>query len=185
MALDAAKPDPKQAHVVAQWPAGRPIVCCRFEPKGRFLFCGLESLAVERFNVADGKKTTFSGAHESWVFSLGFSPSGDTFYSGGGDGRVVFWETAASAPGSKPIRTVEAHKGWVRAIAVSPDGKLIATGGNDRVVRLWESSTGKLVRELSKHASHIYSLEYLADGKSLLSGDLLGVINNGIPQRGR
>ena len=53
--------DPKQAHVVAQWPAGRPMVCCRFEPRGRFLFCGLESSTLQRFNLADGKKVRPAG----------------------------------------------------------------------------------------------------------------------------
>jgi WD40 repeat protein len=168
------KIDPKQAHVVAQWSAGRPMVCCRFDPKGRFLFCGLESPTVERFSLTDGKKASFPGGHDSWVFSLAFSPTGETFYSGGGDGRLVCWETAKASP--KPIRTIEAHRGWVRAIQVSPDGKLLASGGNDRVVRLWDSSTGKLVRELTGHASHIYSLAYHSNGKTLLSADLLGVI---------
>ena len=70
--------DPKQAHVVAQWPAGRPIVCCRFEPRGRFLFCGLESSTIQRFNLADGKKVPLAGGHDSWVFSLAFSPDGET-----------------------------------------------------------------------------------------------------------
>ena len=83
---DAAKIDPKQAHVLAQWPAGRPIVCCRFDPKGRFLFCGLESPTIERFNLADGKKVSFPGGHDSWVFSLAFSPDGENAYSGGGEG---------------------------------------------------------------------------------------------------
>jgi WD40 repeat protein len=166
---DPPKVDPKQARLVAQWPAGRPIVCCRFDPTGRFLFCGLES--------------SFEGGHTSWVFSLAFSPSGLTFYSGGGDGRIVSWETGSSSP--KPIRTIEAHKGWIRAIAASPDGKLLASGGNDRVVRLWDSLTGKLVRELTGHTGHIYSLEYHSTGKTLLSADLLGVIKEWDPSSGQ
>ena len=180
---DTPRIDPKQAHLVAQWPAGRPIVCCRFDPTGRFLFCGLESSTIECFNLTDGKKSPFKGGHESWVFSLAFSPSGETLYSGGGDGRVVAWETAAASP--KPLRTIEAHKGWVRAIAVSPDSKFLATSGNDRIVRLWDTSTGKLVRELAGHAGHIYSLEYHSSGKSLLSGDLLGVIKEWDPFSGQ
>jgi WD40 repeat protein len=180
---DPPKVDPKQARLVAQWPAGRPIVCCRFDPTGRFLFCGLESSTLERFDVADGKKASFEGGHTSWVFSLAFSPSGLTFYSGGGDGRIVSWETGSSSP--KPIRTIEAHKGWIRAIAASPDGKLLASGGNDRVVRLWDSLTGKLVRELTGHTGHIYSLEYHSTGKTLLSADLLGVIKEWDPSSGQ
>lgn len=167
--------DPKQAHVVSQWSAGRPVVCCRFEPKGRFLFCGVEGSAVERFELADGKKVTFSGGHDSWVFSLTFSPDGETVFSGGGDGCVTVWETAASAP--QPVRKTEAHQGWVRALGVSPDGSLLATGGNDRMVRIWEAPGGKLTHELKGHAGHVYSLQFHPDGKSLLSGDLMGTIH--------
>ncbi len=169
-----ARVDPKQAHLLAQWPAGRPMVCCRFEPKGRFLFCGLASTTIERFSLTDGKKASFAGGHDSWVFSLAFSPDGEKTFSGGGEGRVVVWETAVES--AKPTRTIEAHRGWVRAIAVSPDGKLLATGGNDRAVRVWNTSTGLLVRELTGHQGHIYSLEFHSNGKTLLSGDLLGVI---------
>ena len=182
MRTDPPRIDPKQAHLIAQWPAGRPIVCCRFDPKGRFLFCGLESSTIARLNLTDGKNTSFSGGHDSWLFALAFSPSGETCYSGGGEGRVVFWETAAASP--RPMRTIDAHKGWVRAIAPSPDGKLLATAGNDRIVRLWDTSTGKLVRELTGHANHIYSLTYHPGGKTLSSGDLLGVIKEWDPSSG-
>jgi WD40 repeat protein len=166
--------EPKQAHVVSQWTVERPVVCCRFDPRARFVLCGLESSEIQRVSLVDGKRIPFAGGHESWVFSLAFSPGGETCYSGGGDGRVVVWETASAAP--KPIRTIDAHRGWVRALAVSPDGKLIASGGNDRTVRLWERESGRLVHELTGHLNHVYTLEFFPDGKSLLSGDLLGSI---------
>ncbi len=169
-----ARFDPKQAHVVAQWPTERPMVSCRFEPRGRFVFCGLESSTIQRFNLADGKKVSLAGGHDSWVFSFAFSPDGETTFSGGGDGRVVVWRTDAASP--SPVRTIEAHRGWIRAMGVSPDGTLLATGGNDRTVRLWETATGRMVRELNGHLGHIYSLEFHPAGKTLLTGDLLGAI---------
>ncbi|WP_406698339.1 WD40 repeat domain-containing protein [Singulisphaera sp. Ch08] len=166
--------DPKLAHVAAQWPTERPVVSCRFEPKGRFVFCGLESSTVQRFDLADGKRVLFPGGHDSWVFSFAFSADGATTFSGGGDGRITAWETAASTP--QPVRKIEAHQGWIRALSVSPDGTLLASGGNDRMVRLWETATGKLVRELKGHMGHVYSLGFHPNGKTLLSGDLLGAI---------
>jgi WD40 repeat protein len=66
-----------------------------------FRLCGVESSAVERFDLAGGKKVTFSGGHDSWVFSLTFSPDGETVFSGGGDVRVTVWETnGTSIPAS-------------------------------------------------------------------------------------
>jgi WD40 repeat protein len=166
--------DPKQAHMVAQWRAGRPLVCCRFDPRGRFVFCGEESATVRRLSTTDGKASSFPPVHDSWVFSLAFSRYGATTYSGGGDGRVVAWETDAAAP--KPIRTIEAHRGWVRALGESLDGKLVASGGNDRAVRIWDAANGRLVHELAGHLNHVYSLAFHPDGRSVLSGDLLGSI---------
>jgi WD40 repeat protein len=166
--------DPKQAHPVTQWSVGRPMVCCRFEPRGRFVFCGVESSTVHRLSTTDGKKVDFPGGHDSWVFSLAFSPDGATTYSGGGDGRIVAWASDAASP--KPMRTIEAHRGWVRALGVSLDGKMLASGGNDRAVRLWEAASGRLVHELAGHLNHVYSLEFHPDGRSLLSGDLVGSI---------
>jgi WD40 repeat protein len=168
------RPDPKLAHVAAQWPAARPIVCCRFEPTGQRLFCGLESSSIARFDLADGKKIVLEGGHHSWVFSLAFSPEGQTAYSGGGDGRVAVWEAAAPSP--RPTRTFTAHQGWIRALGVSPDGRLLATGGNDRAVRVWKTSGGAALHELKGHPGHVYSLEFHPGKHTLFSGDLMGMI---------
>ena len=98
---------------MAQWPVERPIVCCRFEPRGRFVFCGLESSTIQRVSLADGKKVAFAGGHDSWVFSLAFSPDGETTYSGGGDGRVVVWETEAAVARSRSGRSRRTGAGSV------------------------------------------------------------------------
>ncbi len=167
--------DPKLAHVLTQYPTEFPVVSCRFDPKGRYVFCGMESSTIHRFSLADGKKVSFIGGHDSWVFSLAFSADGARFFSGGGDGQVTEWDTAADAP--KPVRKIAAHQGWVRAMSVSSDGKILVTGGNDRAVRLWDVATGKPIRELSGHKNHVYSVSFHPNGKTLLSGDLLGAVN--------
>ncbi|MBL9122951.1 MAG: WD40 repeat domain-containing protein [Planctomycetaceae bacterium] len=172
----ATATDPAQTHVVTQWEHSSPLVSCRFDPQGRFVFAGAEDMTVQRWNLGTGAKTALAG-HESWVRSLAFLPDGETLLTGGYDGRLVWWPAAAETP--TPIRTVPtAHAGWIRALAVSPDGKLIASCGNDNLVRIWNAADGQLVRELAGHASHVYSVLFHPSGEFVVSGDLLGQIHH-------
>jgi len=166
--------DIKQAKVTATWAHERPLVACRFDPQGRFVFCGAEDKTVERFRLNDGVKTPFLNGHDTWVHALTFSADGESLISGGCEGRMVWWPAAADMP--QPVRQVPAHRGWIRALAVSPDGQFVASGGNDAAVRLWKVADGSLVKELSGHARDVYSLLWHPSGQFLLSGDLMGVI---------
>lgn len=166
--------DPKLAHVVNEWENEHPLITCRFDPLGRYVFCGAESGTAARFALADGKRTPLAGGHESWVFAIAGSKDGRWTITGGGDGKLVWWETAADEP--KPARTVEAHSGWIRSMDVSPDGLLLVTGGNDRVVRLWNTEDGALVRELPAHPRDVYCVKFHPSGQFVLSGDLTGVL---------
>ena len=55
-------------------------------------------------------------------------------------------------------------------MALSPDGKLAATGGVDGAIHIWELATGKLVRVIVGHNSHIMSLSWSPDGNTIASG---------------
>jgi WD40 repeat protein len=175
--------DPKQAHIVSQWKHDRPLVACRFDPLGRFVFCGSEDALVERFKLADGQRTIFSGGHETWVHALAFSRDGAQLISGGCDGKLTWWDTSAEMP--QPIRSVEAHRGWIRSLDTSPDGKLLASGGNDNMVRLWNIADGTLVHELAGHPRHVYSVAFHPHGNWLLSGDLMGGLKQWDVQNGK
>jgi WD40 repeat protein len=166
--------DVKLAHVAAEWPHDRPLVTCRFDPTGKYVFCGAEDALVQRYALADGARTLLAGGHESWVYALAFSKDGATAISGGADGKIAWWEAAAEKPA--PVRSIEGHKGWTRTLAVSPDGAHLASGGNDGMVRLWNVADGKPVSELAGHGRPVYSVAFHPQGKFLLSGDLMGVV---------
>jgi hypothetical protein len=166
--------DPKQVHVKNQWKHDRPLVSCRFDPLGRYVFTGAEDNTVQRFDLKDGKRVVMKAGHKTWVRAMAFTQDGKFIITGGSEGSLTWWETAAPEP--KPIRTVEAHKRWIRSMDVSPDGSLLATAGNDAVVRVWNIADGKLVREYKGHARDIYCVAFHPAGKVLLSGDLMGVI---------
>ena len=168
MNIDATK-----THLALEHKHDRPLVACRYDPAGRYVFFGAEDNLVHRFDLKT-KAVSPLAAHDSWVRALGSSPSGDVLYSGGYDGRLVWWPAADDKP--KPIRVVEAHQGWLRALAVSPDASRVATCGNDNLVKLWDSSDGQLVTQFAGHTSHAYNVAFHPSGESLVSCDLKGVL---------
>jgi len=175
---DAPQADPKLTHAAGEWKYTSPLLSCRFDPSGQFVFCSAQDNSVQRWNIASGQATALN-AHDSWVRALAFNPSGNHVYTGGYDGRVFVWETSAEQP--TPLRSLNAHgdvahDGWVRAIAVSPDGKTVATCGNDNLVRLWNAEDGNLQNVLSGHSKHVYNVMFHPDGTRLISGDLKGEV---------
>lgn len=167
--------DPTQTHGVGEFKHSRPLTACCWDPLARYVFCGAEDHLVHRFDLA---KRTFTplAAHDSWVRGLAVSPDGAVLFSGGYDGRLIWWPAAAERP--EPLRVVDAHAGWIRALAVSSDGRLVATCGNDRLVKIWDAAQGTLVHSLSGHASHVYHAIFTAGSSALVSCDLHGVVRS-------
>jgi WD40 repeat protein len=169
-----ASVNPQQTKLLQEYKLDRPLTACHWDPQSRFIFCGAEDFLVHRIDPASGEKISLA-AHDSWMRAFGSSRDAETLYTGGYDGRLIYWPASAANP--EPSRTIDAHSGWIRAIAVSPDGKSIATCGNDRMVKVWDPTSGTLIREFSGHTSHVYNLIYSQDSRQLFSCDLKGVIH--------
>jgi WD40 repeat protein len=167
------KIDPAQARAAGEHKHGSPLIACRFDPSGRFVFAAAQDNSIQRVALEGGKKVALAG-HKSWVRALAFAAKEKLLFSGDYAGRVLAWPLDADAPA--PARAIEAHDGWVRALAVSPDGKLLASCGNDHLVKLWTVAEGKPAGELSGHGCHVYNVAFHPDGKSVVSGDLKGVV---------
>jgi WD40 repeat protein len=161
--------DARLTHETASLEAPAPLLGCRFDPGGRYVFAGAQDRSVVRWELETGTRTLLEG-HKSWVRSLAFVEEGQVLITAGYDGRLGWWRVDEKTP--RPIRMIDAHKGWIRSVAVSPDGKLVATAGNDLIVRLWSAADGKLVRELHGHTDHVYSVAFHPSGQHLVSADL-------------
>lgn len=160
--------DVTKTHVSKELKHDSPIISCRFDPTGKYVFFGAQDYKVWRWEWSGDAKVEFN--HNAWVRGIAFHPNGEAVLTAGYDGRLVWWPVAAEKP--EPIREVAAHDGWTRAVAVSPDGSLVATGGNDHKVKLWSFADGSLVKEFAGHESHVYNVLFHPDGKNLVSGDL-------------
>jgi len=165
--------DPKLAYISRELDSGAPLMTCRFDPTGRFVFATGEDRAIHRWELATGKRTALTG-HDSWVGDLAITADGQTLISAGFDDTLIWWSAVEEAP--QPVRKVKAHEGWIRSIALSPDGQLLASGGNDRHVRLWNAADGSAVADVTEHERDVYSVLWHAGTGALLSGDLMGKI---------
>ncbi len=167
--------DPRQTQLTQEFKHDSPLIGCRIDPSGRYVFASAQDNTIQRWELATGKKTSLIG-HKSWVRSLAFEPSDHLFFSGDYAGRILTWPVHAETP--KPRLPLEAHHGWVRAVAVSPDGKLLASAGNDHHVKLWSCPEGKPVGVLEGHNCHVYNVAFHPSGQDLVSADLKGIVKH-------
>jgi hypothetical protein len=91
-------------------------------------------------------------AHQGAVACLAYSGDGRTLASGGGDGKLRFWDAGTGQPRGQPI---DAHKGWVGCLAYSGDGRTLASGGDDGKLRLWKSAFPKQESSEVKLRPHV------------------------------
>jgi WD40 repeat protein len=57
--------------IVLELKHNSPLIGCRFDPSGRFLFAGAQDNSILRYDFVTGRKTVLSG-HASWVRGLAF-----------------------------------------------------------------------------------------------------------------
>jgi WD40 repeat protein len=64
--------DPAAARIEREFKHPSPLIGCRFDPSGRFLFATAQDNAVLRYDLLTGAKTVLAG-HESWARGLAFA----------------------------------------------------------------------------------------------------------------
>lgn len=124
--------DPTAARVVREFKHARPLVGCRFDPHGRFLFASAEDNTIQRFDLLTGAKVSLAG-HQSWVRGMAFvaAPATVTTHVGSPPAHpaalpaaVGFAAATPLAPAPRPFTLISAdYHGnliWWRGDADAP-----------------------------------------------------------------
>ena len=103
-------------------------------------------------------------AHEDWIRSCAFSPSGALLATSADDKTVRAWRIDTG----RLAWTLTGHTAPVADCAFSPDGSVSATGSFDGTVRLWQPD-GEPRAAIAAHAGWVRRCRFSPDGSSLLS----------------
>ncbi|MEG3932392.1 MULTISPECIES: WD40 domain-containing protein [unclassified Microcoleus] len=108
---------------------------------------------------------TFRG-HSDSVYSITFTPDGQTLASGGADGTIKIWNLNTG----QGICTLTEHTDAVVSLIASPDGKTLLSGSADTTIKIWNLSTSQVIRTLTGHTCSVLCLAISPDGTRLASG---------------
>ncbi|MBN3878082.1 caspase family protein [Nostoc sp. JL23] len=85
---------------------------------------------------SESKLCRIIAEYDYQVLAVCFSPDGQMFALGKGDGSVELWRKEED--NFKLLRNFKQHDNLVLVVCFSPDGNFLATGSADQTVKLWQ-----------------------------------------------
>src|SRR3989442_306060 len=83
--------DPTTTRLEREFKHASPLIGCRFDPTGRFLFASAQDNTLQRYDLLTGAKSSFAG-HPSWARGMAFVGTASP-----GSGEVEAWSQRAKA----------------------------------------------------------------------------------------
>jgi WD40 repeat protein len=123
------------------------------------LYNALASFNGEKFNGLQG--------HEGAVRSLAFLPGSNTFFSSGGDGKILRWDLNGN---TKSYRTLIDNNFINKSLAVSPNGRWLACGTTTSGIQLFNlNAQNSPPTILQGHKGWVETLIFTPDNKGMFS----------------
>ena len=169
---------------LAEFDTGSP--CLAFSPDGKFLFAAVDPHfrygdkgPILVYDPAARKLVRTLGSHTINIKCAAIAPDGNELATGGPEGTVRLWATRTG----RELSIGDGHEAPINSVAFSADGAFAATAsGGDHAIRIWGTASGAQLGKLeipckfgsgwwSCPTSHGWTLDFAADGKSLMCDD--------------
>lgn len=141
------------------------IRCLCHHPYLPLLAVGSSDHHIYIIHTAENRCIQTLHFHQNSVFSLAFSPDGNTLISGSRDAHLAYWQYNAINTAYELTHTLPAHWFTINSIVHHPSFPIFATGSRDKSIRIWHTPTATLLKvidaskpELEPHRHSVNSL---------------------------
>jgi len=111
--------------------------------------------------------TMLLSGHKGEIFTLKFSPSGNTLASGSFDKDILLWNVRDEC---QNYMVLKGHGGAVMELHWSAGGDQIVSCSVDKTVHVWDAETGKRLKRLREHSQFVNSVCPARRGCQIISG---------------
>ncbi len=148
-------------------PNGRMLVSEAADGKVRlWKVGGRKQGGQDRGAAPDGAPLPFRPADSYGLYTVAFSPDGNTLATAGGGDTIRLWNVRTR----RQTGQLRGDTEFVVDVVFSPNGRALASASWDGTVRLWDLRNGReLVAPLRGHAGAVYGVAFSSDGGTLAS----------------
>lgn len=158
------------------------MFCTDINRQSKYAIVGSFDYSITLIKIEDKKKLTFVQkleSHKDVIYSLKFSPDGESFFSSSADRTIIYWRKSkigSLIDGFEKHQVFAEATGTIFTIDIIGRGDMLISGTSDGCVQIWkldksdESEKYLLTGSVKIHEDVVYSVRVINNMNMLLSG---------------